>query len=198
MAALPQPDEELTWSAVREIANIGTGNAATALAGMTGRPVDLSTPRAQIVGLADFVDMLGEPEADVYGILTPVEGELGGSVLLVVPIGSAHTVCEVFGLDAESEMGASVMQELGNVLTASYMNAIATMTGLAAEPSMPQVVRDILAAVANSAVALVAEAADELIFLDTVLLLGDERCDLGFVYLPEAGDVARLLAALGL
>ncbi len=198
MAALPQPDEELTWSAVREIANIGTGNAATALAGMTGRPVDLSTPRAQIVGLADFVDLLGDPEADVYGILTPVEGELGGSVLLVVPIASARTVCEVFGLDAETEMGASVMQELGNVLTASYMNAIAMMTGLAAEPSMPQVVRDILAAVANSAVALVAEAADELIFLDTLLHLGDERCDLGFVYLPEAGDVARLLGALGL
>lgn len=198
MGALPNPDEELQWSAVREIANIGTGNAASALEAMTGRPVDLSTPRAEIVGLADFVDLVGDPEADVYGILTPVEGELGGSVLLVVPIEAAQAVTGAFGLDADSEMGASVMQELGNILTASYMNAIVKLTGLAAEPSMPQVVRDILAAVASSAVALVAEAADELIFLDTILHIGEERCDLVFVYLPDAGDVQRLLSSLGL
>lgn len=198
MAALPHPDEELAWSAVREIANIGTGSAATALAGMTGRVVDLSTPRAEMLPLADFVDRVGPPEEEAFGILTPVFGDLGGAVLLVVPIESAQTVCGVFGLDAHSEMGASVMQELGNVLTASYMNAIVVMTGLRAEPSLPAVVDDMIAAIASSAIAMTAQAADELIFLDTVLLLGEERCDLGFFYLPEADDIGKLLRALGL
>ena len=75
---------ELQLDALRELANIASGNAATALSQMLGRPVDLSVPRVLAVPLADAVEACGRPEDTITGVVIPLEGDIEGIVLLLI------------------------------------------------------------------------------------------------------------------
>lgn len=70
---------ELQLDALRELANIASGTAATALSQMLGREIGLSVPRAQALALADAVDAAGDPAETVNGVALPLEGDIAGS-----------------------------------------------------------------------------------------------------------------------
>ena len=111
--------------ALRELANIASGTAATSLSQMLGREVDLSVPRALALPFADAVDAAGDPAETVTGVALPLEGDIEGLVLLLIqPLGRA-TLCEMLGVEPGSEVGDSAIGEIGNILGASYLNALA-------------------------------------------------------------------------
>src|SRR4051794_27150714 len=90
---------ELELSAVQEIANMGTGNAATALGLLVGRAIDIGVPAVELVPLADAAERIGPLEATVAAVLTPVAGDAPASLLLVLPIASAEVLCGLLGTD---------------------------------------------------------------------------------------------------
>jgi chemotaxis protein CheC len=59
---------DLQLDALRELANIGAGNASTALSGMLGRCVDLKVPDVRVVPMEQAVEEIGAPESEVTGI----------------------------------------------------------------------------------------------------------------------------------
>ena len=88
---------ELQLDALRELANIGSGNASTALSGMLGRSVDISVPNAQALPLAQAVDAAGPAEQEITGIVLGIVGEMHGTVLLLVPPADADKICRMLG-----------------------------------------------------------------------------------------------------
>jgi chemotaxis protein CheC len=100
---------EIQLDALRELANIGSSTAATALSSMLGRAVDVSVPSALALPLADAVDAAGPAGTEVTGIVLPVVGDLQAIVLLVAPSEDAVTLCGLLGLEVESEMGQSAL-----------------------------------------------------------------------------------------
>ena len=52
---------DLQLDALRELANIGSGNASTALSSMLGRSVDITVPAARVLPMADAVPAGGNP-----------------------------------------------------------------------------------------------------------------------------------------
>ncbi len=60
---------------------------------------------------------------------TPIMHD-GGNVLLVFPDDTAEELCQLLGTTMKDEMGPTALQEVGNILTSSYLNAIVEMTGL--------------------------------------------------------------------
>jgi chemotaxis protein CheC len=189
---------ELELSAVQEIANIGTGNAATALSQLIGRPVDIGTPAVELVALADAAERIGPLETIVAAVLTPMKGDAPASMLLALPMDSAQTLCGLLGTDATTEMGRSCLQEIGNILTSAYATAMVAMTGLALEPEPPLLAIDMLGAVVDGVLAASAEAADTVLFLRTAMSIEGAECSFGFLFVPHNGSVATLLRALGL
>ena len=113
---------ELELSAVQEIANIGTGNAATALGMLVGRQIDIGVPAIELVPLAEAAERIGPLESTVAAVLTPVRGDAPASLLLALPMASADVLCGLLGTDAASELGHSCLQEVGNILTGSYID----------------------------------------------------------------------------
>ncbi len=190
--------DERQLDALRELASIGSGTAATALSQLLGRPVDLAVPRALALGLADALDAVGEPDAMVASVVMPVGGDVDLAVLLLFSNRCAATLCELLGVESRSELGDSALGEIGNILGASAVGALATMTGLALEPQPPHVVYDMLGAVVASLLTETAGELDLALMMDAELAVEDAACGLTFLLLPTDDGVTELLARLGL
>jgi chemotaxis protein CheC len=197
MAADPAYSD-LELSAIQEIANIGTGNAATALSQLVMRPVDIGVPRAELVPLQDAADAIGPAEQEVMAVLTPVRGDLEANMLLAFPAEAAEALGALFGVDVSTDMGASMLQEVGNILTGSYTTAISGMTGMNLEPSPPLVAHDMLASVVDGVLAMSVVESDTVLFLQTAIHVEGTAVGFAFLLVPGEGMVPTLLGALGL
>jgi chemotaxis protein CheC len=189
---------DLQLDALRELANIGSGTAGTALSSMLGRSVDISVPNAVVLPFAEAVEATGPAEAEVTGIVLGVVGEMAGTVLLLVPPEDAVTLCRMLGLEADSEYAESALGEIGNVVGTSYINALAAMTGLTLEPTPPATATDMLAAIVESVLSVHAVGGDAALLLDSQLRVEGEDCSISFVLVPDQGGVDQVLERLGM
>jgi chemotaxis protein CheC len=189
---------ELQMDALRELANIGSGTASTALAAMLGRPVDISVPTAQALPFADAVDATGPAERVVTGVVIGVKGELDATVLLLLGENDAAVLCGLLGVDPADELASSALGEIGNIIGASYINALGCMIGLELEPEPPVSATDMLAAIVATVLAGKAQGDDIALVLDSDLTVEGEDCAISFLLVPSRGGVEELLARLGL
>lgn len=189
---------ELQLDALRELANIGSGTASTALSGMLGRSVDISVPKAQALPFAEAVEAAGDAETEVTGIVLGIVGEMNGTVLLLVPPADADAMCRMLGVEPDDEFALSALGEIGNIVGTSYINALASMTGMEIEPTPPATATDFLAAIVESVLAGAAMNGDVALLLDSNLTVEGEDCSISFLLVPDQGGVALLLERLGL
>jgi chemotaxis protein CheC len=189
---------ELQLDALRELANIASGNAATALSKMLGREIGLSVPRVLALPLVDAIDACGSPDESITSVVIPLEGDIQGIVLLLISTEGADALCQLLGVDAGSEIGDSALREIGNILGTACLNALSSMTGLYLGPCPPHLTTDMLGAIVSSLALSQTESADLVLVLDSELDVSDEPCSISFVLLPTDGGVTDLLAPLGL
>lgn len=189
---------ELQLDALRELANIASGNAATALSQMLGREIGLSVPRVLALPLADAVEACGSPDESITSVVIPLEGDIDGLVLLLISAEGASALCQLLGVEAGSEIGDSALREIGNILGTCCLNALASMTGLNLGPCPPHLTTDMLGAIVSSLALSQAASIDLVLVLDSELDVADEPCSISFVLLPSGGGVTDLLTPLGL
>jgi chemotaxis protein CheC len=189
---------ELQLDALRELANIGSGTASTALSGMLGRSVDISVPKAQALPFAEAVEAAGDAETEVTGIVLGIIGEMQGTVLLLVPPADADAMCRMLGVEPDDEFALSALGEIGNIVGTSYINALASMTGIEIEPTPPATATDMLGAIVESVLAGAAMSGDVALLLDSNLVVEGEDCSISFLLVPDQGGVELLLSRLGL
>jgi chemotaxis protein CheC len=189
---------DLQLDALRELANIGSGTASTALSSMLGRSVDISVPKAFVLPMADAVTSIGNPESEVTGIVLGVVGDMPAAVLLLFTPNDAKLMCGLLGVDADSEIGSSALMEIGNIVGTSYINALAEMTDMELEPTPPAAATDMLGAIVETVLAQNAAAGDVALLLDSELVVEGEDCSVSFLLVPDQGGLEQLLARLGL
>jgi chemotaxis protein CheC len=189
---------DIQLDALRELANIGAGNASTALSGMLGRPVDLTVPDARVVPMTQAVEEIGVPESEVTGIALGVLGDMPSIVLMLLTPADASSICALLGLEPDSEYAESALGEIGNVVGSSYINALAAMTGMEIEPTPPATATDMLGAIVESVLASHAEGGDVALLLDSQLQVEGQDCSISFVLVPDQGGVDLLLERLGM
>jgi chemotaxis protein CheC len=189
---------ELQLDALRELANIGSGTASTALSGLLSRAVDISVPSASVLALADAVSHAGDPEAETTGIVLGIVGDMTGTVLLLVPPADADAMCRMLGVEPTSEFAPSALGEIGNIVGTSYINALASMTGMELEPTPPATATDMLGAIVESVLAAGAHGGDTALMLDSNLVVEGDDCAVSFLLVPDQGGVDELLSRLGM
>jgi chemotaxis protein CheC len=189
---------DLQLDALRELANIGSGTASTALSSMLGRPVDIAVPNTYVLPMADAVGALGDPEAEATGVALGVVGDMAASVLLLFTPNDATQMCSLLGVEAGTEIGESALMEIGNIVGTSYINALQSMTSMAIEPTPPAIATDMLAAIVETVLAERAAAGDVALLLDSQLVVEGSDASISFLLVPDAGGVDQLLARLGL
>ncbi|CFX66313.1 CheC-like protein [Syntrophomonas zehnderi OL-4] len=191
--------------ALREIGNVGAGNAATALAQMINSRIDMSVPRVNILPFAEVPDLIGGADLHVAGIYLQVDGPAPASILFILPIEQASRLVQMLmGLPAGesktsdfSEMEMSAMMELGNIISATYLNALSMFTQLDFIPSVPALGMDMAGALLDAVLAQFGEIADHVLVLETVFKKDNEDVVGNFFLMPEPGALNTILKALG-
>jgi len=188
---------DLQLDALRELANIGSGNAGTALGSMLGKSVDISVPTAAVLPLNEAVAIAGRPDELRHGVVVPIVGDMDAIVVLLFPDPDARTLCGIYGIEPSTPDGKSMLGEVGNILGTNYINVLAQMVGMDIEPAPPQVVEDMLGAILESVLLGRGDDIESALILDSALVVEDEECSLSFLLLPAAGGVQQLLERLG-
>lgn len=191
--------------ALKEIGNIGAGNAATALAQMVNSKIDMSVPQAKILLFSEVPGLVGGPDQHVVGIYLRVEGSAPANILFVIPIKQACLLVDMLmykqmgstDMDNFGDMEMSAMMELGNIISATYLNALASFTGLKMLPSVPALGIDMAGAVMDAILAQFGEIADHVLVLETDFKRDALDIIGHFILLPEPGSLDIILKSLG-
>lgn len=190
----------LQLDALREVGNIGTGNAATALSQLINKKVDMTVPNINIVPFDDIFSSIGGDEI-VVGVIVRVLGDTPGNILFVFEKDTALNLVKILtGQNEEylSEMGNSVICEIGNIISSSYMNAIAKFTGLTIMPSVPAVTYDMLGAILSTTFIESGQFDDYVLDIETVFIENNAKVSGHFYYVPMPGSLEKILSALGI
>lgn len=187
---------EMQQSALREVANIGSGHAATALSQLLGKPVEIGYAEALLTVLAEAIDRIGAPMSRSALVDTPVAGD-GGTVLLVFPDEAAEQLCQLLGTTLDDPMGRSALQEIGNILATSYLNALVEMTGMELEPEPPAVEVDLLGRLLSQSAAGHGSPQDPTVLMRSQLTVESSDARFSFLFVPRIGSLETLLERLG-
>lgn len=192
--------------ALREVANIGAGHAATALSQMTGQTIMISVPQINVAPLEEVPPQLGEPEEPVAAVLMNMLGDLTGRTLLVFPKPTAIRLAELMlrrphGDSPDlSELQQSALKEAGNILSGAYMNALSEFMGLMLLPSPPSLAIDMSRAVLTTAYLQFSPDHDVVFCVETEFYLQEvgEHLRGFFLLLPDAPSLRAILRAVRL
>ena len=187
---------EMQQSALREIANIGSGHAATALSQLIGRPVEIKYSEALITVLAEAIDRIGAPMERSAVVDAPVKAG-AGSVLLVFPDDTGEQLCQLLGTSLSEEIGLTALQEIGNILATSYLNALVEMTGIELEPEPPKVDVDLLGKLLARSATSGGDPNDPTVLMRSQLTVESSDARFSFLFVPRIGAVSTLLEHLG-
>jgi len=189
---------------LREIGNIGAGNAATALAKMLNKKVDMEIPKVKIMEFKEVNEMLGGAEQPVVGIFLKMTGDLTGSILLILESGAARTLVDILmgKNDCDNkctfdEIEMSALKELGNILAGSYISSLSTLTGLNIMPSVPDIAVDMAGAIISVPAIEFGKLGDSVLYIETAFIQGDTRVLGDFFLVPDMDSYEVLLRALG-
>ena len=190
--------------ALREVANIGAGHAATALSQMTGQTIMISVPTINISALEDVPPQIGEPEEPVAAVLMNMVGDLSGRTLLVFPRDTAVRMAELLLKRPRKDQGElteleqSAIKEAGNILSGAYMNALSDFMGMMILPSPPSLAIDMAQAVLTTAYLQFGDDRDHVVCVETEFFMQEANEHLRgfFLLLPELPSLRAILRAI--
>ena len=192
------------FDVLKEIGNIGAGNATTALAQMMGGKIDMSVPQVKLLDFKDVGDMMGGAEQIMAGIYLKVEGDIDGSIMFLLEQSSARHLVSKMMMQEETdtdepldEIQMSALKEVGNIIAGSYLNSLAQMTNLKMIPSVPYLAIDMAGAILSVPAFEFGVMGDSMLLIETQFF--DEIKLSGyFILLPDLEGYAKILKALGI
>lgn len=189
---------------LKEIGNIGSGNAATSLSEMLGLMVDISVPNVKLLGFDEAVQFLGGPEQIAIGMLVRLTGDISGMMLYVIQESfAANLARSIMGKDnltimALDEMDTSLICEVGNIMSASYVNAISSLSGMFIDISVPSLCVDMVGAILSVPAIEFSKIGDKVLFIDDSFIMGDNEVRSNMILVPELDSLNKLFAVLGI
>lgn len=195
-------DEHL--DALREIGNIGSGNAASALAQLINRKVDMNLPIVKILDVQELAEALGGAENQVVGILFQLENEFKGMMMFLVAQEFTHLILNVLmGKDFTSfedlgDMDISAIKEVGNILVGSYIGALSQLTNFKIELSPPAIAIDMVGAILSVPAIEIEKFGDKALFIQDGFIDGAEKVTSYLMLIPEVGYLENMLKMFGM
>mgnify|MGYP001055834300 FL=1 len=187
---------------LRELGNIGAGNATTALAQMLQCKVDMSVPKVGLLEFREVGEAMGGEEQIMAGIYLGVEGDITGSIMFLLEKNSARfLVSKLMGMEMEgeefSEMEFSAMKEVGNIITGAYLNSLSSLTNLKIFPTVPDVAVDMAGAIMSVPAIQFGAVGDRMLLIQTQFF-DEVAIDGYFILIPDLESYSKILSALGM
>jgi chemotaxis protein CheC len=194
---------EMYFDVLKEIGNIGAGNAMTALSQMIQCKVDMRVPQVMLVDFKDVGSLMGGEEKIMVAVYLGVEGDITGSMMFMLGTESAkHLIGKLMmGISTPgeefSEMELSAINEIGNIITGAYLNSLSTMTNLSIYPTPPQMTVDMAGAILSVPAIEFGILEDKLLLIQSQFF-DEVEIDGYFILVPDLESYGKILASLGI
>ncbi|MBO2945733.1 chemotaxis protein CheC [Paenibacillus sp. F411] len=195
--------KDFKMDVLKEVGNIGAGNAATALSQLLNKPIDMAVPKVQLLPFEEIADCVGGPEAIVLAVFLRVEGDAPGNLFFIMtPEAGKKLLKRLAGIEVEegdsfNEMEQSALSEIGNILAGSYLSSLADFTRLSMTPTVPGLAIDMAGAVLGYGLLQFGEMGDDALLINTTFLEGQYEVEGQFFLIPDPQTFAQIFEALG-
>ena len=196
--------DSMQYDVLKEIGNIGAGNATTALSQMVNAKIDMCVPDVKLLGFQELPNMIGGAENLIIGILFTLEGQLDGMMLFMMEQESAHHILnlimgkELNSITEFSEMDLSALCEIGNIIAGAYLSSISTLTNMFVGSSVPYMAIDMAGAILSVPAIEFGKVGDKAIVIKTEFWENDIEVSGYFVMIPTLESYGKMMASLGL
>lgn len=192
------------YDVLKEIGNIGAGNATTALSQLIGGKIDMKVPKVELLEFKNLPDIVGGAENIVVGILLTLEGEIDGMMMFMLEQPSArHLLNRIMNKGTDNfnefdEMDISALNEIGNIITGAYLSSLSTLTGILITASIPYMAIDMAGAILSVPAIEFGKIGDKALVIDTEFVDDDLFVDGYFILIPSLNSYDKILSSLGL
>ena len=194
---------ELQLDVMREIGNIGAGNACTALSVLLGTAIDMSVPRVQLLSYESTAQKLGGEDNAVIGLQIEINGDLEGMMVHVVQKNFAQRIINTFyakeitNIENLDEMDSSVLNEMANITSGAYANSIATLTSLLVNIGTPNQMTGKVSDVMKLPLTKFVKPGEQVLVVDEVFTIDDEHISSNMILALESESLEKLFERLG-
>jgi len=188
---------------LKEVGNIGAGNAATALSKLLNKPVDMAVPKVSLLPFEEVAERVGGAEQIVLAVFLRVEGEAPGNMFFIIEEQSAKRMLnQLLSMNHQEEVGYSEMElsalcEIGNILAGSYLSSLADFTQLPMVPSVPAIAHDMAGAILSYGLMQYGEMGDSALLIETTFLEDRQSLEGHFFLIPDPESFNKIFKALG-
>lgn len=195
-------NSDLVIDILREIGNIGAGNAATSLAKMIDKKIDMRVPKVKLLSFDEVPELLGGAEKIVTGIFFKIEGDMTGSIMFVLDQASAINLVDLLMPREDSqfdEFTISALKEIGNILAGSYIASMSGLTNLKIKISVPAISVDMAGAILSVPAIHFGQLSDSVMIIQNEFIETEEAksVDGYFFLIPDLESYETLLGSLG-
>lgn len=197
----------LQLDALREVANIGAGHAATALSQLTNRRIWVDVPEIRMAPLEEVPELLGRADEVVATVVMQVLGDLAGRTIQIFPGATATRLISILlgredvqFPDGLGEMELSALKEAGNILASAYLTALSDFLGLILLTSIPSLALDEISSTLTGGLIDQAESTEYVFCIDTCFRMNEMEPPVSghFLLVPDSGSLPLILRAIRL
>lgn len=188
---------------LKEIGNIGSGNAATALSQLLGKAVDMKVPEIYLADFREAMEIMGAPEKLIVGILVRLSEDIEGMLMFLLEEPFAKTIVtslmgeQPFSLFELSDTDVSVLSEIGNIMGGSYVNAISSISSMTIDISVPALTVDMLGAIMSVPAVEFSQVGDKVLLINEQFLIDSVEIQSNMLLIPTVDSLEKLLIRLG-
>ncbi|GKX28961.1 chemotaxis protein CheC [Vallitalea longa] len=196
--------DNIQLDVLKEIGNIGAGNATTALSQMINKKVDMGVPKVNISEFKELSDVLGGAENQVVGILLNVDGEINGMMMFILEKTSAHNLVNILmgkelnTFEDFTEIDLSALKEIGNIITGAYLSSLSSLTNLKIVSSIPYMAIDMAGAILSVPAIEFGKIGDKALLIQTEFGEGEDKVFGNFILIPDVKSYGTILKSLGI
>lgn len=198
--------DNMQFDVLKEIGNIGAGNATTALSQLLNSKIDMNVPKVELLEFNELGDIIGGAENLVAGILLTLEGDVDGMMMFLVEKETAKGMVKkmmgAFATEEEnsefSEMELSALQEIGNIIAGAYLSSLSTLTNLTIVSSIPYMAIDMAGALLSVPAIEFSKISDKALLIETQFGSEADLVCGYFILIPTLESNAKILTSLGL
>ncbi|MDR0821264.1 MAG: chemotaxis protein CheC [Oscillospiraceae bacterium] len=194
---------EIQLDVLKEIGNIGSGNASTALSSMIGKEILIKMPEVKTLAFQEAIESNGAPDDIVGAILVNLKGDISGMILMLTEKNFADVILSAFFGESDVDLltlndnQKSALSEIGNIMSSAYINAIATLSNLSIALEPPMFTADMLGAVMSVPITLFGEVGDKLLCINKTIQIDDHEYKSNMLLIPTVESLSVLFSRLG-
>ncbi|MBQ1689575.1 MAG: chemotaxis protein CheC [Lachnospiraceae bacterium] len=197
--------DNMHYDILREVGNIGAGNATTALSQLINTKIDMTVPKVELLDFTALADVVGSAEKIVVGILLNLSGDVDGMMMFMMEFSSAKNIVNQLMGKAEKDLAAftelelSALKEIGNIIAGAYLSALSSLTNLNIVESVPYMSIDMAGAILSVPAIAFGELGDKALLIESEFNQTEEESVNGFfILIPTEKSYETILSSLGM